>query len=226
MKKPTKKQINDMYQELYNPTTDNNYFKAKINYSDWFLKGWLNDESGKHSDKLCRPIKRRKSAKKKRKSAKKKRKSTKKKRKSAKKKRKSAKKKRKSTKRRKFRIESDASLTNLCKRYKNSNITGLFHNTSIENAISIIANGWLYSPYDLKRQGVDFTPGFTTGDWDMGGQFTGVYTSPILKTNAGKSIEYFDPLIFVFSVVLLEQNNYHINTEDSNGYISKFFIWV
>ena len=93
MKKPTKKQINDMYQELYNPTTDNNYFKAKINYSDWFLKGWLNDELGKHSDKLCRPTKRRKSAKKRRKSAKKKRKSTKKKRKSTKKKRKSTKKK-------------------------------------------------------------------------------------------------------------------------------------
>ncbi len=63
---------------------------------------------------------------------------------------------------------------------------------------------------------------------DYNNQFPGVYLSLITKDNVRKENLYYSKNMLIFSKKLLEQNNYHINIEDYNGFINEkntYFPW-
>ena len=63
---------------------------------------------------------------------------------------------------------------------------------------------------------------------DVNHQFPGVYLTLITKKNTNKEELYDYNEILIFSKKLLEQENYHINIRDYNGYINEkntYFPW-
>jgi hypothetical protein len=63
---------------------------------------------------------------------------------------------------------------------------------------------------------------------DINSQFPGVFFTFITKDNIEKEELYHNNTILIFSKKLLEQENYHINLNDYNGFINEkntFFPW-
>ena len=63
---------------------------------------------------------------------------------------------------------------------------------------------------------------------DANDQFPGVYFSLITKDNLQREQLYYNGTILIFSKKLLEQENYHINISDYNGFINEkntYFPW-
>jgi len=68
----------------------------------------------------------------------------------------------------------------------------------------------------------------TSGITDTNYQFPGVYFSLITKDNINRETLYAYKTILIFSKKLLEQQNYHININDYNGFINEkntYFPW-
>jgi len=80
--------------------------------------------------------------------------------------------------------------------------------------------------YDINT--TQWTELKTSGITDANHQFPGVYFTLITKDNIKKEELYHDKLILIFSKKLLEQQNYHININDYNGFINEkntYFPW-
>lgn len=63
---------------------------------------------------------------------------------------------------------------------------------------------------------------------DVNHQFPGVYFTLITKNNLERQILYYSKNILIFSKKLLEQENYHINIKDYNGFINEkntYYSW-
>ena len=56
---------------------------------------------------------------------------------------------------------------------------------------------------------------------DMNDQFPGVYFSIITKNNLEDQVLLSNKNLLIFSKRLLEQENYHINIRDYNGFINE-----
>ncbi len=79
--------------------------------------------------------------------------------------------------------------------------------------------------YDNYRKWDELTPSPIK---DSEHQFPGVYFTLITKDNIKKENLYYTNNILIFSKKLLEQNNYHINIRDYNGFINEkntYFPW-
>ena len=84
--------------------------------------------------------------------------------------------------------------------------------------VHAIENDYNKSWKELKTSPVD----------DINSQFPGVFFTFITKDNIEKEELYHNNTILIFSKKLLEQENYHINLNDYNGFINEkntFFPW-
>lgn len=107
-----------------------------------------------------------------------------------------------------------------------SNILYLVHVTREENLPSIIESGFIKPPSQLK----DFTPGFHSrvvkGMQD--GSFDGVFLAVVNMFSPRKLKDLSvipNPVFIIFPREILEEReDFHINTEDVNGYIIPPFL--
>lgn len=115
----------------------------------------------------------------------------------------------------------------MCTRSVNTNIIGLLHNTDFKNITSILESGYLYTDFErhtLKIKSSGFSYFEEDAPIDYTGQYPGVYFAPLtvnmlpMDDVPDLEINYsFGPIYLVFSVALLEREDYHINERDSNG---------
>jgi hypothetical protein len=81
------------------------------------------------------------------------------------------------------------------------------------------------TPFDYNNSWKELKPSSVD---DINHQFPGVYLSFITKETLQKEELYYNDTIMIFSKKLLEQENYHINISDYNGFINEkntFFPW-
>jgi hypothetical protein len=111
-------------------------------------------------------------------------------------------------------------------RSMNSGIVGLAHATSPDLARNILESGYLLTPPVIAQQqankkirsGISWNRVWTNFD-----QYPGVYMTPIMLRDLGADVYDFSrsgSVNFVFSIILLAQENYHINLFDRNGLIT------
>jgi len=113
-----------------------------------------------------------------------------------------------------------------CAKYFNTNIIGFSHATSFNNLIKILKSNGFLTQYQLYNLGANVS-GVLSADilpdeqYPYDGQYTGIYMTPLTSDSIGEDINYEwgVEVRLIFSVGLLEQNNYHINKTDSNGFI-------
>jgi len=110
-----------------------------------------------------------------------------------------------------------------------SEILYFTHFTTIENFISILKKGYLYTNIEriqnkIKYEGVASAAAkekMVYKDKHFSGEFPGIYLSYITDNDLKSNIMYWGNVQLVFSKKLLEQKNYHINIVDNNGRISE-----
>jgi hypothetical protein len=81
----------------------------------------------------------------------------------------------------------------------------------------------VHAKYDGKLVDLQPSPIENAND-----QFPGIYFSLITKQNRHREPLYYDNNILIYSKKLLEQQNYHININDYNGFINEqntYFSW-
>lgn len=104
----------------------------------------------------------------------------------------------------------------------------LSHMLPIDNLKSILESGYLYTSYERKEQKIKYT-GLLSGldkinesNLDIKSfrnEFPGIYLTYHSKAYHelyNKSVPF---LTLIFGVEILEQNNYHLNLADRNGFI-------
>ena len=118
---------------------------------------------------------------------------------------------------------------NYCKRAGIANIAGLVHSTTLKNLENMIKSGYIYTNKEFfETKGKNLTGGLSEMDDDIDWfdyeQYLGVYMG-IIPSNkiGGKKVEIdsFSNVIMVFSKILLEKENYHLNETNQNGWINK-----
>lgn len=122
---------------------------------------------------------------------------------------------------------------NKCIRNNKTGIAALTHMSNIKNLGAILNSGYLKSTKTLQEEKIDYK-GYTSGEWELGGQVNGVYMSIVHENLFGKKWKdtninnrdyYVDnesyEIVFVFSTVLLEREDYYLNLADQNGYLTK-----
>ena len=109
----------------------------------------------------------------------------------------------------------------VCQRSKKGHILALKHVTQYPALVSILKTG-LLTKKDIDDRRITVTTGMTTSDFgDYSDQFDGVYFTPLFDDLIGTPIDVFDEywVILVFSPILLERSDYHLNLADQNGYL-------
>jgi len=105
-------------------------------------------------------------------------------------------------------------------------INYLTHFTKLDNCINIIKSNYLLTTTErieskVKYQGVASMDENKWTENDYGDEFPGVFMDYITENDVHNSIRYWGDIMLVFSNKLLNQNNYHINIIDNDGYISE-----
>lgn len=119
---------------------------------------------------------------------------------------------------------------NYCATGAKSNIVALVHATNFQNLGSILRSGYLKSPKDLqesKQQVIGFTHA-TAAPWEENDSANGVYMSYLSTKDMGRKINNTDDFLLpdlvrlVFSTILLERSDWHLNLQDQNGFVNQY----
>lgn len=102
----------------------------------------------------------------------------------------------------------------------------LTHFTKLDNCINILKSNYLLTTIErinskVKYQGVASMYENKWSENKYGEEFPGIFMNYITENDVHDSIRYWGDIMLVFSKKLLNQNNYHINIIDNNGYISE-----